>query len=261
MAKLDLLSVLAIISLFLCMDLAYAGVDPHTVAAWTFDEGQGRITRDVSGHDHDGELFDGAGWSKDGKFGGAIEFDGVESCVEIPHDDDLNLEAFTIEAWINCVPGANQAIMQKQGAGGSSERNYILNIRPEGFLRGSFSAGGTQHDFDGPTLLEANKWYHVAATYDGKVGRIYVNGELDSETKLDFALEPNDAPLLLGKAGGTGGARLNGLMDEVRLSSIARTQDEIRALMNKGLVAVLAVNAEDKLATTWGSVRFAILDF
>ena len=73
--------------------------------------------------------------------------------------------------------------------------------------------------------------------------------------------EHNDAPLLLGKAGGTGGARLNGLMDEVRLSDVARTQDEIRQLMNKGLAIVLAVNAEDKLATAWGAVKFAILDF
>ena len=261
MKKLNFLSVLtlAIISLLLCMDSVYAKVDQHTVAAWTFDEGQGNFTEDVSGNGHDGELLAGAEWSKDGKFGDAIQFDGIDAYVEIPHAEDLNLEAFTIEAWVNCTPGANQAIMQKQGAS-SNDRNYILNIRPEGFLRGSFSSGGTQYNFDGPTLLQAGEWYHVAATYDGEVGRIYVNGELDGETNLDFTLEPNDAPLLLGKAGGTGGARLNGLMDEVRLSNIARTQEEIKQLMNKGLALVLAVDAEGKLAITWGAVKFWIFD-
>jgi hypothetical protein len=242
------------------MDLVYAGIDPHTVAAWTFDEEQGNFAEDVSGNGHDGELLDGAEWSKDGKFGGAIEFDGVESSVEIPYTEDLDLEAFTIEAWVNCIPGALQAVLHKQGAN-SDDRNYILNIRSEGFLRGSFSSGGTQYNFDGPTFLQPDEWYHVAATYDGKVGRIYVNGELDAETDLSVTPDTNDASLLLGKAGGTGGARFMGLMDEVRLSNIARTQEEIRGLMNKGLALVLAVNAEDKLATAWGSVKFAILDF
>jgi hypothetical protein len=259
-AKLNFLSllILAIIGLLLYIPSIYAEIDPHTVAAWAFDEGEGDIAEDVSGNGHDGELLDGAEWSKDGKFGGAIKFDGVEAHVEIPHADDLNLESFTIEAWVNCIPGANQAIMQKQGAGGSSERNYILNIRPEGFLRGSFSSGGTQYNFDGPTLLEAGKWYHIAATYDGKVGRIYVDGELDAETQIDLPLEPNDAPLLLGKAGGTGGGRFNGLMDEVRLSDVARTQGEIRELMSKGLALVLVVNAGDKLATAWGAIKLGI---
>ena len=72
MKKPNFLSVLtlAIISLFLCMDSAYAELDQHTVAAWTFDEGEGDIVKDVSGNGHDGELLSGAEWSKDGKFGG-----------------------------------------------------------------------------------------------------------------------------------------------------------------------------------------------
>ena len=185
MAKLNFLSilVLAVIGLFFHIDTACVGNDPHIVAAWTFDESQGDTVIDISGNGHNGNLLDGAERSDAGKIGGALKFDGVEACVEIPHDDGLNLEASTIEAWVNVTVGANQAIMQKQGAGGSSERNYILNIRPEGFLRGSFGSGGAQHNFDGPAILESGRWYHVAATYDGEVGKIYVDGELDAETR------------------------------------------------------------------------------
>jgi hypothetical protein len=260
-ARFSFLLFSAIMTLSLWSNLVHAGIDPHTVAAWTFDEGQGKFVEDVSGNGHHGELLDGADWSEDGKFSGAVEFDGIEACVEVPHSDDLNLEAFSIEAWVNCVPGSNQAILHKQGEGNATNRNYILNIRPEGFLRGSFSSGGAQHDFDGPTILESNRWYYVAATYDGKAGKIYVDGELDSKTEIDLTLEPNDAPLLLGKAGGTGGARFTGFMDEVRLSNIARTQDEINELMNKGLALVLPVNTEGKLAIAWGGVKFSVLDF
>ncbi len=260
-ARFSFLLFSAIMTLSLWSNPVHAGIDPHTVAAWTFDESQGKFVEDVSGNGHHGELLDGADWSEGGKFIGAVEFDGIEACVEVPHSDDLSLEAFSIEAWINCVPGSNQAILHKQGEGNSSNRNYILNIRPEGFLRGSFSSGGTQYDFDGPTILEPSRWYHVAATYDGKVGKIYVDGELDSETEIGLSLETNDAPLLLGKAGGTGGARFTGLMDEMRVSNIARIQDEIRELMNKGLALVLPVNIEGKLAIAWGGVKFSVLNF
>ena len=52
-----------------------------------------------------------------------------------------------------------------------------------------------------------------------------------------------------------------GLMDEIRLSDIARTQDEIEKLMNDGLAIVLAVDEKGKLTTAWGAMKFAISDF
>jgi hypothetical protein len=79
---------------------------------------------------------------------------------------------------------------------------------------------------------------------------------LDAETQLNLPLEPNDAPLLLGKAGGTGGARFKGVMDEVRLSDIARSQEEIRQLMDKGLALTLAVKAEGKSNALWGELKY-----
>jgi len=182
----------------LCVGLAHSGIDPHTVAAWSFDDVKEGIVKDISGNGRDGVLKNEAQWSRKGKFGGAIEFDGVESNVEIPHNETLNLEAFSIEAWVNCTIGANQAILHKQGLGVGTERNYILNIRPEGFLRGSFSSEGVQHNFDSQIFLKSDIWYHVAATYDGKVGWIYVNGKLDGETELNLKPDFTDAPLLLG---------------------------------------------------------------
>lgn len=37
----------------------------------------------------------------EGKFGKALEFDGVESQVVIPHSEDMNFkEGLTVEAWV-----------------------------------------------------------------------------------------------------------------------------------------------------------------
>ena len=65
----------------------------------------------------------------------------------------------------------------------------------------------------------------------------------------------NDAPLTMGKAGGSGAACLKGIIDEVRLSNVARTQEEIMELMNEGLKTLLAVDAGGKLTTTWGRIK------
>ena len=51
------------------------------VGAWHFDEGQGNIAHDSSGNNNHGTIY-GAKWV-DGKFGKALEFDGVDDYVEI----------------------------------------------------------------------------------------------------------------------------------------------------------------------------------
>ncbi len=48
---------------------------------------------------------------------------------------------------------------------------------------------------------------------------------------------------------------LDGKMNEVRISNIARSQKEIQQLMKIGIKDVLAVTPKDKLATTWGQLK------
>ncbi len=68
------------------------------VAGWSFDEGHGNVAGDATG-DHDGVLRNGPTWIRDGRFGGAIEFDGVDDLVEVPHDPAFLLDALTVALW------------------------------------------------------------------------------------------------------------------------------------------------------------------
>ena len=47
------------------------------VAAYTFAEGTGTTTADVSGNGNTGTLVGGTAWSAAGRFGKALSFDGV----------------------------------------------------------------------------------------------------------------------------------------------------------------------------------------
>ena len=106
----------------------------------------------------------------------------------------------------------------------------------------------------GKTELPLKKWVHIAGTYDGKSGegKIYIDGVLDGEGKIDGDIVPNNDVLWLGRGAGP---FLEGRMDEVRISNIARSEQEIQELMNKGIEGVLAVKPQDKLATTWGKLK------
>ena len=93
--------------------------------------------------------------------------------------------------------------------------------------------------------LPLQRWVHVAATFDGEVATLYVEGRLDSQVALPYTMRTGEVPLTIGNTldshrltdfGGdlrvdTIGQRLkgdplDGLLDEVRLSSAARTTFE-----------------------------------
>ena len=82
--------------------IAFWLIAPHTSAnidsknimgMWLFDEGKGDIATDSSDQGNDGEIH-GAKWV-DGKFGKALEFDGVDNWVEVPHSPTVGFKAGT----------------------------------------------------------------------------------------------------------------------------------------------------------------------
>lgn len=82
-----------------------------------------------------------------------------------------------------------------------------------------------------------NKWYHVAAVYDGAAYtmKIYINGELeDTEADVDAYNLPVPENLYMGTEA-VGVESLVGTMDEVRIWNVARTQQEIQDNMNSVL--------------------------
>ena len=78
------------------------------------------------------------------------------------------------------------------------------------------------YDVRGTGQLPLNAWTHLAATYDGSVLALYVNG---TQVATLFASGPIVSTTGLLKIGGNGiwGEWFNGLIDEVRIWSVERT--------------------------------------
>ena len=244
------------ISLCLVMgvSVAYADIDPGSIVGmWLFDEGEGEIAADSSGNGYDGTL-NGPIWV-DGLLNKALEYDSTDDYVEIPHHEGLSLTTFTIAAWVKLKPsGAWQAIVHKQGAGGNSDRNYVLNINNTvESVSLEFASGGANQRLDGATPVTDDQWHHLAVTYDGTDSRIYFDGILDAEAPSPPP-DANEAPVRFGKAGGSGAARANGIIDEVIILNMAYSEVEITALM-EGLALLTPVVPRGKLPVLWGQIK------
>ena len=139
------------------------------VGAWLFDDGKGETVTDSSDNGLDGKIARGKPKWVDGKFGGAMEFGGADM-VTVDDDAALDLEDFTLAAWVNIpkISGAWQIIASKENRNPTG-RNYGLFGHTNS---GTLSTILSQPTPDGNPLMPKlavtdGEWHHIAGTYDG----------------------------------------------------------------------------------------------
>lgn len=87
------------------------------------------------------------------------------------------------------------------------------------------SINNVQQKLASNTALNANTWYHVAATYDGATMKIYINGTLDA-SKPQTGSVNSSGTFNVGYSYNTS-RNFNGKVDEVRVWKRALSQTEI----------------------------------
>ena len=227
--------------------------DEHTVLLYTFETGAGKTVKDLSGNKNDGELM-GPKWGEGNPGGGLVfEGNGPRHFVETPDSDSLDLaEGLTVEMWLYLEAwstaggtGATKELAYKVGP--RSDKKVLIRMTTDAKAWGAAALAGK-------TDMPLKKWTHIAGTYDAKSSeaKIYIDGVLDAEGKIGGEIVPNTEVLWLGRGAGP---FLEGRMDEVRISNIARSHQEVQELMNKGIEGVLAIKPQNKLTTTWGKLK------
>ena len=90
MAKLGLLCLIVMVVTLVLSGVNDAAIDPSSaMGIWLLDEGSGDTAYDSSGNDHHGTI-NGAQWV-DGKFGGALSFDGQDDFVDCGNTELLRI--------------------------------------------------------------------------------------------------------------------------------------------------------------------------
>jgi len=245
------------------------------VAAWPFD---GDLDDDIEGND--GEFIGAPAKDKpvyvDGQFGRAIEFDGIDDYIEIPDDESFHLpDGLTVAAWINVnVAGDHAAICWKgEMVGWGANFSWrVCTTSDTGMTWGRCSTGSENYFATGGVLPGTGQWIHVAMTCmspDAPTNqRAYVNGE-DVTDVTDQAgnltAQPpflifEGEPVIIGVGRSIGGdvgndTYFNGLIDDLGIWDRGLTVEEIEDVMNRGLPSRFSVDANGKMATTWGRIK------
>lgn len=132
---------------------------------------------------------------------------------------DLPDGPMTLEAWLqpSGTSGYQGAIAKTQG----SEYAFFYD---EGLIDFSVHLGGEYHTVRSSNPLSTDRLSHVAGVFDGKELRLYIDGKQVSSQPATGKRKRNQLPLWIGADPGRDGDAsrpFSGLIDEVRLSSVA----------------------------------------
>jgi hypothetical protein len=203
-------------------------VNSGLIGYWKINDGSGGIAADSSGNGNNGTIS-GATWTV-GKSGSALSFDGVDDSVQVPQGLTGNPTSASFAYWVN--------ITQWNKVGFILINSDVNVPRPissaigwdSGDTRISAYFGDATGIVTSTTYLQTGQWYHVAATYDGSVAKLYVNGTLEASARYAKTLAWQ-GPFWLGRrADFDGNYPFNGLIDEVRIYSRALTDNEVEYL-------------------------------
>jgi hypothetical protein len=236
------------------------------VAAYSFDEGEGETVEDLTGDGHTATI-EGASWSTQGRYGGAMEFDASEEDVlKVPDSPELDFsEEFTLEAWVH--PSGEESswapIIAKQQGGGKGAHRYAYWLH-ESWEGANYPAGGFETSTEGQDReagpsehLSENHWTHLAITFDGAKLRLYVDGELVKDESTTGMAQLTEGDLQIG--GSTEhGDFFNGRIDEVRIYNRALSEQEVRPDVTpptspKGFSAILEDEESGDATLSWNT--------
>jgi hypothetical protein len=231
-----------IIALILVLGLSYCA-NAELVGWWRLDETEGTVAWDSSGNELHGKVTGGTTWIPNGRFGGALEFDGVGTAgtnVTLPISQLLNgLTNSTFAIWANFhqTGGAWQRLWD---FGDGTANGYMflcprIGTTETGTLRyaSTLTSNGNEQQLNAPFTLPTD-WHHVTIVLNKDEGNMimYVDGEVIDEKPT--TIFPANLPLTtqnwLGQSQWPDGI-YEGALDDFRIYDQALTQDEIAIVM------------------------------
>jgi len=207
---------------------------PGPIGYWNFDEGYGTTAYDSTGYKNDGTIS-GATWVKNGKKGGALNFDGINDYVDCGSDESLDIaDAITMSAWIKLNSYASGGGATDRAAITIKAYSYYMSITSATGKLASYFYGVDQSHRDSNSQIPLNEWTHVSITYDGSNIKWYINGILDKTYGATGSITVASGTLGIGKEVYNNlGRILDGSIDEVRLYDRALSVDEVKQLYNQ----------------------------
>ncbi len=224
--------------------LADGGLDPleiqkPLIAHWKFDESFGEKSLDASGNGcHASPQRGRRGVQRvDGPFAGALQFSGSHMLC-VPEGPRFGtLPAISLSAWTKPEDlGTYKEIFRKE----DGERRVLFSFQHDGMILslGLNIDGYVECDAPlDPARVLDGMWHHCAATFDGRMMRVYLDGkEIGSLERPGVIAAGGPAPGCIGSS--NGGECFQGGLDDLRIYGDSLTAGEIARLHQNGLRAI-----------------------
>ncbi len=210
---------------------------------WPMDDYNDTSVIDDSTYHNNGVFWGGLGPSDivTGKFGKALDFDGIDDAVHCGKDPSLNLGTgdFTFMTWVN-VPVSfeppsiriilsNQPEATGQGYYCGISNSYARIFTSQGSLPGQTTS------LTGTIPITAEAWHHIAYVRQGTELRLYVDGEFDQSTTGTVRDITNNQETCLSEENTAEYHHFRGLLDEPQLYARALSWEEIQASYNNSV--------------------------
>ena len=240
---------------------AVAASASATSTAWLkMDEASGATTADESGSGWTGTLVNGP-TRVAGRLDRALGFDGTDDHVTLPAGIVGTTGDCTFSVWVR--PGALSTWSRVFDFGTGMDNHLFLSVqgstgRPTFSIR---TPGVAPQDIYGSSSLTANAWTHLAVTFSGNVGTLYVNG-VTSGANGAMTLKPyslgNTTLNYLGRSQWPD-PYLNAQIDEFRIINRALTAAEVSVLAapSSAPAGFTATAGASQVALGWNAVAGA----
>jgi hypothetical protein len=247
--------------------LAGTNVNLGLQALWHFNETTGLTALDATTNHNDGILFnyvgDNSQWIPS-DYNGALDFNrAISNYVDVPHSASIGANlanSFSVTAWIRSkvdltAGGSTYRVLEKentffllQGTGASGGMNLLVKKNTANVTAGV-----------GETLF-ANRWYHLAGTYDGVNIRMYLDGVLKTNVPVAAPIDTTTLPLRIGSdyVVGAAGSRFDGAIDEVGIWERPLSLSEIQQLAGQSGLPQLFDQPQSLTRYVGGSAVFTV---
>jgi hypothetical protein len=168
-----------------------------------------------------------------GRVGQAFVLDGRGDAVSVGNPTNLQLQNFTIEAWIKRANGS-LASFGGEGAGhifGGSYGGYVFGLWDDGQLTlGQIGISGVE---SARAITDTNGFHHVAVTKSGSTVVFYMDGAGETSAAYNPAFVFGGG-FAIGARGTDFGASFLGSLDEVSIYNRALSAAEVQAIYKAG---------------------------
>ncbi|MFC2122453.1 DUF2341 domain-containing protein [Bacteroidota bacterium] len=215
---------------------------------------------DSTSNSNHGEAENGVIMDSIGAINGANDFDGTDDVITIPNDATLDItSAITLQACIRAdsVDTSSDGFLFRRNV-------YGLDVADTGsgaYIKMVIDVGGGLISFQSdPGTIAVGSWYHIVATYDGTNWIIYRNGVQIEDGFLAGNIQTSTNDLVIGEEYNSS-FNFNGIIDEVRISSTARSAEWILTeYYNQGSPATFYTVGSEQ-TQTGEIISFTVTDY